>query len=167
MANQPQLPKFNFAKHLEKFKRRLRKEWLAWDWDAGGCFAFAEIFQKVFGGEQYGAFLIVAPDDLVAEHAMILYEGYLFDAKGLVKIRDWIFGDLRCIKHKDAEGVSWFEDDFFSDEEYLEIEKILRGLKKEFFVYIKELKKFDKDGKIGIKYGQTKSLLASLERVTT
>ena len=157
-------PKFNFTKYLRKFKRRQRKHCYWWDWDSGGCFAFAELFQKVFGGECYGIGFLFEGDeeDFVTEHAIVLYEGYLFDAKGLVNINEWIAKDTQFIKHKDEEFVSWFSDDYFSDEERIEIEDILRGLKREFNVYIKALKEFDKGEKIGIKYGQSKSLLTSL-----
>lgn len=159
------IPKFSFTKYLRKLKREIfKQDWPGWDWDAGGCFAFAENFQKVFGGERFGICMELDEGDFITQHAMVWYEGYLFDAKGLVNTKKWMKGDICSIRHKDDENIVWFEDQFFDDRQNSEIEAILRGLKREFLVYISKLKKFDKDGIVKVQLGQPETLLVPFER---
>lgn len=97
-----------------------------WTWVTGGCFAFAEAFQKAFGGEFYGVCRISEEDgvpDLAVDHALVMLDGVLYDHEGPYDLAA-IKSD-QVLKHRDDDYVCWFEDDFFDDEGWEGIHAVL------------------------------------------
>lgn len=120
----------------------LKRTWgRDWSWVSGGCFAFAEVFQSVFGGELYGICTEVTESgetDYPVEHALVKLNGAFYDFNGVAdidaqisEIKQWKLKqgvDLPVsLKSRDDDYVFWFEDEYLDDEEMKFLKSVLAG----------------------------------------
>ena len=102
-----------------------------WSWTRGGCFAFAEAFQKAFGGELYGVCGKETWDDgdgeqfdYPVDHAIVLFGGKFYDYEGEFDPTKIL--KRHTIRAKCDDHVSWFVDDFFDDRQMRFLRRVMR-----------------------------------------
>jgi hypothetical protein len=107
-----------------------------WSWTNGGCFAFAEAFHEVFGGEPWGIcseFEEEGDFDYPVEHAMVKVGNQFFDFNGVVDFEEYAqrlaasTGRKIRLKAASEAGVFWFEDEYLDDEDMVFLRKVLSG----------------------------------------
>lgn len=117
---------------LVRLAAPIRKRYADWTWTKGGCFAFAEAFQKAFGGVLYGV-CEYDPDgkDWPVNHAVVRLHDHFFDFEGPHDEAELLRQYKSKRKTKNAvlpnnnENVFWFEDDFLNDEQWTKLHEIL------------------------------------------
>lgn len=105
--------------------------WEKWSWTTGGCFAFADAFQRAFGGELYG---VCRPEqhgpdddpevDYPVDHAIVLLGGKFYDYEG--EFDPSGIKPNQVIKSKADDFVCWFVDDFFDDRQMRLLRRVMR-----------------------------------------
>jgi hypothetical protein len=95
----------------------------------GGCFGFARVLKKVFGGEAYVvASFDKGSNDWPVEHALVKIKGHLYDSTGLIDEKQALakYGgiDSKIGPKKNWKNL-WYPEDFYVGKED---EKVLINL---------------------------------------
>ena len=116
---------------LAPLTKKMMSEWKDsnWSWTTGGCFAFAEAFQKAFGGQLYGVCRIYTENgetDYPVDHALVKLNGQFYDYNGIYNRKT--VKKNQVIKAASEDGVGWFEDDFLDDKQMSFLFKTMKSI---------------------------------------
>lgn len=106
-------------------------------WNEGGCFAFAEVLAKSFGGKLWGICSRQTDEDgatdFPVEHAIVKIAGRFYDYRGLLDVElemrtmEAKNGRKLFLKPASNPSVFWFEDEFLDDDDFAKLANILSG----------------------------------------
>lgn len=118
---------------LKPLTKRIKGNWgNRWTWTEGGCFAFAEIFHEVYGGEFWGVCSDPdGEDDYAVEHAMVKVNGLFYDFTGVVDVEKYMKKlskeNGRELKLLPRHEAFWFEDEYLDDDDLEYLRDVLTG----------------------------------------
>ena len=99
-----------------------------WTWTTGGCFAFAEAFQRAFGGELWGDCRYdTQGKDWPVDHAVVKIGDAFYDHDGLFEPPKG--SRTRRMLPESDDRIAWFRDEFLSEADMKLLKKTLSDVR--------------------------------------